>query len=427
MDENKQPQETVKPETSIQSESLKTQTPTTLSLKKKSPIITLLLVIVLFAISVTVYIGYQNYVLTNQKIIPSPTPSPISSHKLIIPPSPTPSPNCNLNAKSIISKDGKWNIFESFTCEYSFSYPINWNIDYYTNENCLVVGDLKNPAGVDPESIKNHSTVQICLFPGKVESAFPYDNGLDASENKTIAPFSLNGFSGVRGKQNSMFGIQDVVNLQGPHENWASIISTSSDKIAISQILSTFKFVEQTTATPTNTLSLENNHTSWKTYNDASLKFKIDYPANWLFATNTINKEFDKYGVLEPEHVVIFTEKEIDTISTYQFGRMIISKRQIDSKMDIENWFNTTFPVPKPGEPVTGTEPSIVRTFTTQGKIKVVDTGAYFINQKYYFILNNYVFSVDVNYANDDTGLASSKNTLLQKIYEKMIYSISSI
>lgn len=35
---------------------------------------------------------------------------------------------------------------------------------------------------------------------------------------------------------------------------------------------------------------------SWKTFESMDFKFKIDYPATWIFATNIVQKELDIYG-----------------------------------------------------------------------------------------------------------------------------------
>lgn len=120
----------------------------------------------------------------------------------------------------------------------------------------------------------------------------------------------------------------------------------------------------------------------------------------------------------------MISEKDIDTISTYQYGRIIISIANKTNESDVDKWFDKTYRMIT-GAPVSGINPSKTRVFKTTGGIKVIDEGAQFTNQKYIFITNNTVVSIDVNYENSDSGLNSSKNQSLKSIYEHMINSLS--
>jgi hypothetical protein len=76
---------------------------------------------------------------------------------------------------------------------------------------------------------------------------FPYTNGSD--KNNTIKSYTVNSFTGIRGKQSSEAGMEDVVYLQNQNGGYASLILTpSKDQIKsediFTTVLSSFKFIE---------------------------------------------------------------------------------------------------------------------------------------------------------------------------------------
>jgi hypothetical protein len=197
--------------------------------------------------------------------------------------------------------------------------------------------------------------------------------------------------------------------------------------LAIPTLTITPSFILPTmTIIPTITTSNPLINQQWKVYKDIDYKFQIEYPATWLFATNKINKELDKYDELTENHIVLFGENDITTISTYQFGRMEIGVYGNTDESDVEKWFEKEFKI-DPSLPKSGYTPIKEKVFTTKGNIKVVQSEPYFTNQPFYFILNKKVVSVIVNFANDDAGLNSPKNISLKSIYEHMINTLALI
>jgi len=157
----------------------------------------------------------------------------------------------------------------------------------------------------------------------------------------------------------------------------------------------------------------------WKVYKDLDYKFQIEYPANWLFATNKINKNLDKYDELSEDHIVLFGENDITTISTYQFGRMEIILTEKTNERDVEEWFDKKFKR-DPSLPRGGYEPEKANVFTTRGGVKILKTQGYIGFNEYYFLSNGAAISARVTIFSDD-----SKDNTLQSIYEHMMNSLA--
>lgn len=322
---NPQIQASIKPDPAFQTD-LPTTNPISVETKARKPSFKVLLLFIVLVIMCAGYFGFQHYVRLNQDTfttlpIPTLTSSPIndglpSYPSIIMSPSSTPKPNCNLNAKQGITADRKYNTFESGVCGFSFSYPIGWNLVFYEDNHGLAISDLVNPLGADPDSIKGHSLVQIDIMPGQAESDFPYDNGMEKGTNNTIQPFTINGYTGIRGKQNSMFGIQDVVYLQGSNQTWASIVSSTNDIMTVNQILSSFKFIEK------NIIS-----DKWQEYSNNSYMFSIKYPVGWR--------------KVESIHAVGFGPMEIGEDITWSVGFYDTTDKTIPMiKTEIGNQFS---------------------------------------------------------------------------------------
>jgi hypothetical protein len=174
----------------------------------------------------------------------------------------------------------------------------------------------------------------------------------------------------------------------------------------------------------TNSANLGNNRIEWKTYRSQEYGFMIDYPSNWIYATNTENKEQDKYETLQLNHVVVITEGDIDTISTYQLGRIIITNEGPVNETDIEKMFDDNMKKLEDSPIIPGNLRSKDKVVITRGNIKVLKLNPFFVDQESLFILNKKLFQIRVNFAGDDEGLGSAKNNLLMEIYNHVIDSL---
>ncbi len=178
---------------------------------------------------------------------------------------------------------------------------------------------------------------------------------------------------------------------------------------------------------PTSThdkINSDESSLKWKTYSDKENGFSIDYPADWIYATNTVNKELDKFEILQAEDVVVITEGDIDTISTYQLGRVIITKEGNTKETDVEKMFDDNMAKIQSEAVVPGNLPSKDKVILTSGNIKVLKFNPFFVDQDYTFILNNKIYQLRGNFANDDEGSGSPKNKSLAEIYNYMINSL---
>lgn len=143
---------------------------------------------------------------------------------------------------------------------YTLKYPAAWYANEYTfgkdapGGACVDFSDVTNsqdiPGKISPE---NHQIVTVCTNSSQMPKTFPYTNG--SSKNETIQPFSINGYTGIKGKTSSVVDVvngSDVVLLQSPKAGYVQITRALNATDKFDQILSTFKFTDSSaSASPT--------------------------------------------------------------------------------------------------------------------------------------------------------------------------------
>ncbi|MBL7159779.1 hypothetical protein ISS85_04840 [Candidatus Microgenomates bacterium] len=185
-------------------------------------------------LAITAIFAYQNYQLKKQTAQVPP----------VLEPTTNPSP--------VTDQTANWKTYNSKDKYYSVSYPPNWNVyeyeEIYVDRSCIEIGDLQTEQLtqlhlLDAETLKKHTSIQICFFPDlDMPKLFPHTNGSEA--NDTIRNVIINNYSGIRGEQTSTIGFEQRVDVENPGGGYSSIILEIGDLNIFDQILSTFKFIK---------------------------------------------------------------------------------------------------------------------------------------------------------------------------------------
>ncbi len=122
----------------------------------------------------------------------------------------------------------------------SVQYPSSWYV-YQSSPSCALLSDISNPQDIPAKiSPTSHQLVSICDSTLAMPQSFPYTNG--SSTNTTIKPFTISGYTGIRGNESSTIGLSDVVYLDNPGWGHVEIMLEAGDETTFNQILSTYKF-----------------------------------------------------------------------------------------------------------------------------------------------------------------------------------------
>jgi hypothetical protein len=183
-----------------------------------------------------------------------------------------------------------WKIYSND--KFSLKYPANLKVYSYTKEtnSPIALSDLSNPSDVPIKiSAEGHTIIGVQYFTQKMPTSFPYSNGSD--KNDTIQPYSINGYSGIRGKLTSTIGEGESVLLQN-NTGYIDFTLEIGNSQTFDQILSTFQFVDKNGLV---------HFTSEKSEGVTYPKFSIDYPPKWkIDGPNVFSKGDYSIGIYQP-------------------------------------------------------------------------------------------------------------------------------
>ena len=170
----------------------------------------------------------------------SPIASPSPSATLLVWPSPV--------VTSAPIKIPGWKTYLSDDTKFSIEYPPSLSVQKNTYGNCPSFSDISNPQMQSADFMKQgHSWIVVCVSSEDMPSTFSYSDTATEPKNTTIKPYTVNGYSGIRGKTIYYLpGLEgDEVYLQNPVGGYASFDLRAGDVQIYDKMLLTFKFIDR--------------------------------------------------------------------------------------------------------------------------------------------------------------------------------------
>jgi|GEM_PF-2662701 len=201
------------------------------------------------------------------------SPTPTLTPKQI--PSPTPDPTAN------------WKTYTNTLSMYSFKYPINWEVTDLTKGQQIEVY-------YQPDKTKSVGELLIEKINTKPGDIKLYENEKKIGNQTAFCksdPTSVKTWCYLELTQNNRISIL-IVKDNSPEYNQK-----------IDQILSTFKFTDQSATQDT---------TNWKAYDDSSVGFQLYYPAEWGVFTKTQENGY-RFIVIAPQVTIDTLQQRINS------------------------------------------------------------------------------------------------------------------
>ena len=210
----------------------------------KKPFIMIVILVAIIS-GVTGYLAGMNTVRNSKIAINRPNPSQsISSAPIVNSPTPSFIPTVNPTVSD----------WATYTSQYwSIKYPLSWYVNRYagkgsTEQDAVEISDVQNSPMVLVGESDIHTRVTAGIYTGQMPTDFHYADG-SSGRNPTIKQFSVNGYQGIRGQNESIAGLEDTVFLSNPNGGGYatfSLIPPTQDetqaKDVFNKMLSTFHF-----------------------------------------------------------------------------------------------------------------------------------------------------------------------------------------
>jgi hypothetical protein len=270
--------------------------------------------LILLAIILLLVVGSGAYYLgakQNKLIMQNQQKSVIPTITQSIPTS-TPDPTAN------------WKTYVDQNNTFSIKYPANWYVYEYKQGGGTSISDLPGDVAQN-NSLKGHTSIII----SDLLSSSPIFK--DSSSKQ----FSVNSYTGLRRNQSSSPGSGEVVDLYNPNGgNNVEITKNIDDNNMFDQILSTFKFINQTP----------------KVY--IGKDFTFTYPNNWLTDNAQVYDPLTAYKGSNGGNTILYrgqlwfseypTEQSLDQYIDQYYGNQqgFKSKNITLNKLQAESFYN---------------------------------------------------------------------------------------